>query len=84
MTNNLHALIRQKEIREGRRVSVRTIAQETGLSYYTLNALARDRLNEYPRSVIVSLCTYFGCDVGDLLTIVDLPNEPESEGDNAH
>jgi len=75
ITNNLHALIRQKERKELRRISVRALAAETGISYYTLNALARDRLVEYPRDVLLALCSYFGCNIGDLLTIITLPEQ---------
>lgn len=70
--SNMHILLREKERREGRRISLRAIARETGLSYYTVNALAYERLAHYPKDLLVTLCTYFGCSVGDLLTLVEI------------
>lgn len=69
MKSNLLVLIAQKSQREGRRISVRTVAGETGLSRYTMYALSRDELHEYPKEVIETLCSYFSCEIGDLLTL---------------
>jgi putative transcriptional regulator len=73
--SNLKVLIAQKVQREGGRSSVRAVATETGISYYTLSALANNTIREYPKEVLERLCTYFDCSIGDLLTTEDVPDE---------
>jgi putative transcriptional regulator len=70
----------QKAQREGKRkLSLRQVSKDTGISYYTLNAMASETIKEYPKGVLVTLCTYFRCQVGDLLEIVDLPDVQDEE-----
>lgn len=71
MKNNLNILVLQKALREERRISLRTVAKETGLSYNTVLAFARDRLTEYPKATLIALCHYFQCNIEDLLTITE-------------
>lgn len=70
--SNLRVLTAQKSQREHRRISLRTVAEETGISRYTVYAFANDTLNEYPKEVIGRLCTYFDCAVGDLLLLEEV------------
>lgn len=72
MRSNLRVLTAQKSQREHRRISLRTVAEETGISRYTVYAFANDTLNEYPKEVIGRLCTYFDCVVGDLLLVEEV------------
>lgn len=72
--SNLKVLIAQKAQREGGRASVRATARATGISYYTLSALANDDLREYPREVLETLCTYFDCEIGDILFVEEEPD----------
>jgi putative transcriptional regulator len=72
--SNTLVLMAQKAQREQRRLTLKKVSDETGISYYTLNAIAHDTIREYPRDALAKLCTYFNCDIGDLLTVVDLPD----------
>lgn len=72
MRSNLRVLTAQKGQRERRRMSLRTVAEETGISRYTVYAFANDTLNEYPKEVVTKLCNYFDCNVGDLLLVEDV------------
>ena len=65
--SNLLVLAAQKSQREGRRISLRQIVKETGISKYTIYALANNQLSEFPKDVITKLCNYFDCEIGDLL-----------------
>ncbi len=76
--SNLKVLIAQKAQREGGRSSVRAVAFQTGISYYTLSALANNTIREYPKDVLERLCTYFDCSIGDLLTTEEVP-DPDAE-----
>jgi putative transcriptional regulator len=70
--SNTLVLMAQKAQREQRRITLKKVADETGISYYTLNAIAHDTIREYPRDALAKLCTYFDCDIGDLLTVVEV------------
>lgn len=74
MRCNIHHLMALKAQREKRRLSLHTVAREAGVSYYTLSAIANERAREYPREALIKLCLYFGCNVGDLLEIVEIPD----------
>ncbi len=78
MRSNTLVLMAQKAQREQRRITLKKVADETGISYYTLNAIAHDTIREYPRVALAELCKYFQCDIGDLLTIVDTPDQPQA------
>lgn len=73
MRSNLVVLTAQKAQRERRRVSLIRVAQETGVSKYTIYALANNEINEYPREVLEKLCGYFECEIGDLLKLEEVP-----------
>lgn len=79
MRSNLDVLIaqhNQKPTRE-KRVSKRSLAEDLKISRYTIYALAENKLDQYPRDVIESLCNFFGCDVGDLLSMREIPTDAE-------
>ncbi len=71
--SNLRVLTAQKSQRERRHLSLRTVAEETGISRYTVYAFANDTLSEYPKEVVTKLCNYFDCTVGDLLLVEEVP-----------
>jgi putative transcriptional regulator len=65
----LNRLVALKAARENRKLTLRTVAQETGISRYTIYALAADELKDFPGDVLVKLCEYFECELSDLLRI---------------
>ena len=78
MRSNLRVLTAQKGQRERRRISLRTIAEETGINKSTVYAIANDTIREYPKDALTTLCNYFDCAVGDLLLTEDVPDEVAS------
>ncbi len=72
LRSNIKVLIAQKAQREERRISIRGLSAELGISTYTLYALADNKLNEYPKDVLEKLCNYFECAIGDLLTLEEV------------
>ena len=72
MRSNIKVLIAQKAQREERRISIRGLSAELGISTYTLYALADNKLNEYPKDVLEKLCNYFECAIGDVLTLEEV------------
>ena len=75
--NNLILLAAQKGHTERRRITLRTIADETGINRHTLYAIGNDTIKHYPKDALITLCAYFPCDLPDLLTLIDVPlDEP--------
>lgn len=73
--SNLSVLAAQKGQRENRRITLRTVADETKISRYTIYAIADNSIKQYPKEVIEQLCTYFECTVGDLLLVEEVPDK---------
>lgn len=73
--NRLKVLLAEKELRENRKLTYRTVAKETGLAIDTLTAYMTQRVNRFDKSTLETLCSYLACDVGDLLKY--LPDEDE-------
>jgi putative transcriptional regulator len=73
-------LIREKEYREKRRLSLKTIAGETGLAIGTVQKLRRGDVSRVYLSTLDTLCGYFGAGtIGDVLEYV--PGAPGAEGE---
>jgi putative transcriptional regulator len=65
--NRLKVLLAEKELRESRKLTYRTVAKETGLAIDTLTAYMTQRVNRFDKSTLETLCEYLSCNVGDLL-----------------
>lgn len=76
LRNNLTILLAQKAKRERRRISLKKVSDETGVNKYTVYAIANDTIKEYSKDVLVKLCGYLDCEVGDLLTIEESEAQP--------
>lgn len=74
MKSNLSLLMGQKSQREGRRITLRTVADETKLTKHTVYKIADNTIKEYPKTAIEKLCEYFKCDIQELLTLVETPD----------
>lgn len=71
LRSRLKVLMAEKSLREKRRISYVTIAEETHLSRPTIIKLGRDEVAQIKGDVIATVCSYFGCTVGDLLYVED-------------
>lgn len=69
--NNVLVLLAHKSTNEGRRITLKKAADETGISYYTMTVIANNTIKEYPAEALAKLCQYFSCDIGDVLSLVD-------------
>ena len=66
--NKLKILAAQKELREGRKLTHRAIAEETGLPLSTITNYMTQKVERFDASTLSALCDYFGVDVGEILT----------------
>ena len=71
--NRLKILIAEKEFRENRKLTYRTVAEETGLSIGTLTVYMTQRVNRFDSSTLQTFCKYFDCQPGDILTYSENP-----------
>ena len=77
--NRLKILLAQKELRESRKLTYRTVSKETGLAIDTLTAYMTQRVNRFDRSTLETLCQYLACNVGDLLNYSPDPPTPKTK-----
>jgi len=77
--NRLKILIAEKEFREGRKLTYRTVAEETGLNMSTLTAYMTQRVERFDKSTLEKLSEYLNCQPGDLLVYSADPPQPKKK-----
>jgi len=63
----LGEMIEKMQFSEGRRISINEIASATGLNRMTLSKILNQKGYGTGTDTIDRLCTYFSCNVGDLM-----------------
>lgn len=71
MNSHLRLIVAERELREGRRLGIRTIAAESGASRPTVQALLNNKWKHIPRDDMTSLCKYFNITPGDIFKLED-------------
>lgn len=71
--NRLKILIAEKEFREKRKLTYRTISEETGISTSTLTLYMRQGVGAFDTGTLETLCNYLNCQPGDLIIYTDSP-----------
>jgi DNA-binding Xre family transcriptional regulator len=66
----LKELITDQEFRTGKRITLGSIAEVTGIKQPTLSRISGTRGYNTTTDNIDKLCRYFGCQVGDLMEYV--------------
>lgn len=68
MNSRLGIIIEEHRLRQGgRRLGIRTIAEESGASVSTVQRLINNSIKRVPLDDLAKLCKYFGVSVGDIL-----------------
>lgn len=67
VNSRLKVLVAEKSLRDRRQLGIRTVAKEAGVSVSTVQRLMNNTMRRVPLDDLGSLCTYFNCDVGDIL-----------------
>jgi putative transcriptional regulator len=73
--NRVKILIAQKEFKEGRKLTYRVIAEETGISTGTLTSYITQRVERFDAPTLEAFCKYFNCQPGDILVFSDSVQE---------
>lgn len=64
-------LLARKERVERRKISRRTVVEETGISLTSVQNWATNKVTQFQHKQIIAFCEYFNCAIGELLIIVD-------------
>lgn len=66
----LEELLREKEARDGVKITLEQLADDTKLSYGTILKWAKNQVARYDGDTLATLCEYFACEVGDVLVLI--------------
>ena len=75
MRSQMRLLVAAKEHRERRRLSLRTIDEETGVPISTIQGLINDSARRVELGDIGKLCSWIPCEVGELLKLEEVSGE---------
>ncbi len=75
MNSHFRVLVAQKELRDKRKYSIRTITQESGASRSAVERLLNNSIKQVPLDDLTRLCEWVPCEVGDLLQLDHVPEE---------
>lgn len=82
IVNRFQELLAVKGRREARRISQRTAAEEMGLTQVTIGRYARNEVSRYDEPIVLAMCNYLGCTVGDFLVIEEIDESGEQSPEN--
>lgn len=77
--NRFGELLAKKERLEGRSISRRQVAEETGISLSSVQKWATNSLARFDATHIIAFCDYFSCSVGELLIVEEGSEEGQQE-----
>jgi putative transcriptional regulator len=67
IVNHFRILLAQKATKQQQNIALLDVQRATGMAWSTLNAWANNQVTRYDAPVILALCEYFDCEVGELL-----------------
>ncbi len=71
--SRLKILLAEKEVREGRSITMQDVIRETGVARSTVLRLANNTMRRVPLDEAARLCHYFDCEkLDDLLQLRDV------------
>ena len=76
ITNRFWILLKQKELEEGKDISLVEVERKTGISRKTLQAWRDNQIDRFDKYVLEKLCEYFHCQPGDLIVLDEPPVSP--------
>lgn len=79
MNSHLRILIAQKELRERRRLTLRTIVAESGASRSAVQRLLNNTIRNVPLDDLARLCEWLPAEPGDVLKLEPIPDEPDAQ-----
>jgi putative transcriptional regulator len=77
VNSHLRVLVAQKELREKRTLSIRTITAESGASRSAVERMLNNTIKNVPLDDLARLCGWVPCDAGDILRVEEIPDTNE-------
>jgi len=77
--SNLADLVAQKGKREGKKIPIAHVARDTGIALNTIKRYLRGGEGSFNGPNVAILCRYLGCEIGDLLKIVDVGESADTQ-----
>jgi len=74
VNSHLRVLVAQKELREKRNLSIRTITKESGASRSTVQRLLTNTMKQVPLDDLARLCEWLPAEAGDILRAEEVPD----------
>ena len=74
MNSHLRVLVAQKELREKRNLSIRTIVRESGASRSAVQMLLTNTMKNVPLDDLAMLCSWLPAEAGDILRFEEIPD----------
>lgn len=78
---DLLPLWHQKEMETGNDLSIREVADATGLSWETVNKIKRNKTTRFDTKVLTRLCEYFEVPDGDLIPFLRIDYAENNKGE---
>ncbi len=78
MNSRLKILVAERELKERRSLSIRTITAESGASRSTVERLLNNTIRRVPLDDLAALVAYFDCSVADVLQADDVPEAKQA------
>ncbi len=79
LRNRLLHLITEKERIERRRIPQSEVAKAIGVTNNTIGNWIRNDVAKVEASIVENLCEYFRCELGDLLYLDEVDDEPPDD-----
>jgi DNA-binding Xre family transcriptional regulator len=73
VNSHLRVLVAQKELRERRNLSIRTIVRESGASRSAVQMLLANTMKQVPLDDLGMLCDWLPAEAGDILKAEEVP-----------
>ncbi|MGG2114188.1 helix-turn-helix transcriptional regulator [Lysinibacillus pakistanensis] len=71
----IRAKSKLKSILDEKGISIRKCAEMSGVNFETVRKMYNDESKQYQRDTLGALCKALGCEINDLLEIIEEPNE---------
>lgn len=81
--NRTGELLALKKRKERRNITLAEMSEKTGVATSTLWLYTSNRITRYDSRIMIALCDYFGCTLGELLMIEEVDEEIEEDAAEA-
>ena len=65
--NRFRVLLAEKAGKEQRNIPLKEVQRKTDIAWTTLQSWANNKVSRFDAQVIIDLCDYLDCDIGDLI-----------------